>query len=102
MSEIETLRLDEIHKGDAYEITTRNSVYTVERHADGRLHIAGHPVYCGIATPCYVHGSRVSGWGDPIIDAIVVGHHLWFATDIYEDVVTSVITSIAPVEEKEK
>ena len=55
--------IDKLPVGKTLKVTTRNSVYFIDRVAEGKegLTIQGHPRYCPEPTPAYILGSTFGG-----------------------------------------
>ena len=79
--------LHEIEEGTVVYLLTRNTLYTIEKRADG-FYISGHEKYCPKPTNAHIHGST---FGGSIIKAGFVGvdRHLEFTTEGHPGMITT-------------
>ena len=62
--------LSDLSVGAAVEVQTRDTLYRIENCGEGRVLIAGHPVYCPVPVLVDFHGSS---WGTPMIKVAFIG-----------------------------
>ena len=67
--------LDDLSAGAGIEAKTKGRVYRIEKRADGKILISGHPEYCPYPVFAELHGSV---WGSTMIKERYIGRGMSF------------------------